>query len=282
MDRKNMPPVFERVHPVTDVQIKLKDGTSITALDLANRFFLSKAGLDMVDQPLRYSGRYEYDRDEMLIDNGHDLSPVGHQIELAHHLGTILEEEKEIGSIFGELTEEDLAILVFTCLVHDIGERTDQDVIQAGLTPVGDIPAGYKTIQNREDEAAVRRLSYAQFFSDVDSEIIERAESIIAHKEDSLLHDLFEAAHAVQTAETTMFAYHQLARETWYRHGDTLDPVNADHARISGLLGISRVAFETALPHLEKYSYLAHVKKIKEKGELLRNPPHRPLNSLYR
>ncbi len=107
-----------------------------------------------------------------------------------------------------------------------------------------------------------------------------RVEAIISHNDTTILHDLFEAAHALQTAETADFAQHRLSEEVWYRNGDTIDPVAEDGSRLSALLGISRIAYDFCKPDLERYSYLAKVREAYEQADRLRSSEHALINSL--
>ncbi len=187
--------------PIVHLELTTRDGSSVSAHELRERFFMSEYGSHMYGQNLRYSERYGYDRTLMRQDLGEDVCPVGHQYELTSHLQMILDSEQEVGSLF-QLTAHEQALLAFTCAIHDIGECEHPDLIAAGLTPVGDIPAGNKTETDRANESAVRKFFYDKFYSDVDPAVIERIEAIIAHKDTSLLHEVFEAAHELQTLDT--------------------------------------------------------------------------------
>lgn len=275
------PPTFERPHRLTDYPVLLQDGSTISAEKLAQRFYDSDLGKAMPNQPLRYEANFGYDRDSMLVDLGHDVCPIGHQMELAYHLGTIIEAEENEGTVLSSLTDEEIGLLMFACMVHDAGETTHPTIVEAGLTPVGDIPAGEKTAKNRENETAIREYIWNSLFDDVEPETIARVEAIIAHQDATILHDYFEAAHLVQMFETSNFAYHALAREQHYRHGEIIDPQNDEHARLSGLLGIARVPYLRSQNEIQKYSYFSHVRTVMDDAETLRTPPHRLLNSLY-
>lgn len=190
-----------KLPPITLLELTTRDGSPISVHELRERFFTSEYGEHMYGQALRFSQRYGYDRTLMRQDLGGDVCPVGHQYELTEHLQIILDGEQAAGSLF-QLSEQEQAILAFTCSIHDIGECEHPDLITAGLTPVGDIPAGGKTDVDRANEAAVRTFFYDQFYSDIDPAIIERVEAIIAHKDTTILHELFEAAHELQTLDT--------------------------------------------------------------------------------
>lgn len=282
MERAAYKPLpFERTHELTKAPIRLKDGSTLSAAEIADRFYSSEFGLAMSEQPLRYVARFGYDRDSMNDDLGHDLCPVRHQVELAYHVGEVLEAEINNGTLYGSLADEEIGIVMLASMLHDIGESTHPAIIAAGLNPVGDIPAGSKTDQNRADETAIRNFFYELLLGDVDDDTIRRIEAIISHSDKTLLHDLFDAGHVVQTVETTNFAYHTLANERWYRNGEVIDINHPDSERISGLLGIARVPYQRSLHELQEYSYFSHVREIYEKSEVLRNPRHQLLNSLY-
>ncbi len=272
------PPVFERPHELTEAAIRLKDGSTLSAAELASRFFDGEFGQAMLKQPLRYLARFEYDNDMMREDLGYDLCPIGHQMELPYHVGRIIDSETDEGTIYSMLSDEEIGILMLACMLHDIGESTHPIVSASGLNPVGDIPAGEKTDQNRADEVAVRQLFYDLLFEDVDEQVIERVEAIISHTDDTHLHELFDAGHVVQTIETSNFAYHALAREHWYRHGETIDINNPDGVRLSGLLGIARVPYHRSHGELAKYSHFAHVRELSSSAEHLRTPSHQLLS----
>ncbi len=129
--RTEHPPLFERVHSLADSPILLKDGSLASANQLAERFYTSEIGSSMPDQPLRYVGRFGYDRDAMLEDLGHDLCSIGHQKELAFHLGEIIEREMSDETLYGSMDEKDIAIVMLAALVHDIGEATHPLIEQA-------------------------------------------------------------------------------------------------------------------------------------------------------
>lgn len=270
---KNKPPVFERTHDLVKSPVRMKDGSTISAHELAARFFDNDFGVEMSKQPLRYDQDFGYSRGSMTKDLGYDVCPVGHQMELAYHVGTIIEAERANQTILSALSDEEIGILMLASMLHDIGESTHPDIALAGLNLVGDIPAGRKTDQNRIDEANVRDFFYKNLFDDVDSSVIERIEAVISHTDTTYLHDIFDAAHVVQTIETTSFAYSALAREQWHKEGEIVDPSSQNGARLSGLLGIARIPYENSLKELDDYSYLLHVQKIREDSNSLRQRP---------
>lgn len=272
------PSLAERNHSITESPILLTDGSIVSALSLAERFYGSEYGQAMRSQPLRYSTRYGYDESTMLSDLGHDLCPVGHQRELAFHLGTIIDQERELQTLYGGINEYELGIVTLACLVHDIGESTHPDLARAGYVCVGDIPMGLKTDTDRANETAIRRYFYKEFFNDVDDETIERIEAIISHQDKTHLHDLFEAAHVAQTFETANYAYYRLAATTWHKNGEAFDISSDDGTRLSGLLGIARVCAEDSLEALNTYRHYAAIDSLSELSTNLRTPKHQLLN----
>jgi len=187
--------------PIVFLDIPMADGSMMSVHELRERFFTSEYGVHMYTQELRYAGRYGYDREMMKQDLGEDVCPVGHQYEVTEHLQHTLDSEEAAGSLV-QLSDEEKAIVAFACSIHDIGECEHSDLAAAGITTVGDIPAGNKTDADRINEAAVRQFFYARFYDDVDPAIIERVEAIIAHRDDTILHELFEVAHEIQTLDT--------------------------------------------------------------------------------
>ena len=264
----------ERTHTITESPVLMADGSTQNASLLAKRFYSSSYGLEMRSQPLRYSVNFGYEPNAMVSDIGYDVCPVGHQVELAFHLGRIIDEEQSAQTFYGALDEHDLGTLALACLVHDIGESTHADLLKLGYTTVGDIPAGCKTQTDREHEAAIRQFFYSELFSDVSPEIIERVENIINHKDDSHLQDLFEAAHILQTFETSNNAHQKLAELVWYKNGEPFDISNAVDSRASGLLGIARVSALQSFKELESYRYFAAIDAMLTASKKLRYPQH--------
>lgn len=268
---ENNPPVFERTHELVKSPIRMKDGSTLSAHELAARFFDNDFGGDMSKQPLRYEQDFGYNRSSMITDLGYDVCPVGHQMELAYHAGTIVEAERTNETTLSSLSDDEIGTLMLASMLHDIGESTHSDIASAGLTPVGDIPAGKKTNQNRIDEAKVRGFFYKTLFDDIDSPTMQRIEAIISHTDTTYLHDIFDAAHVIQTIETTGFAYSALAREHWHKNGEVIDPFSHYGSRLSGLLGIARIPYENSLKELDNYSHLIQAQKVREDSNYLRN-----------
>jgi hypothetical protein len=101
-----------------------------------------------------------------------------------------------------DLSDEEAGLLVFTGSIHDIGESMHPVIEAAVGSTVGDIPAGEKTTENRRVEKAVREFIYENVLPDVAPKVIERAEAIIAHQDDTILHEIFEVAHNMQSHVT--------------------------------------------------------------------------------
>jgi len=245
---------------------------------LAARLYNDEIGRAMYEQPFRYAVRYGYDREDMRTDLGHDLCPIGHQMELPYHTAKIIEVERAEGTIYGSLPDEEVGVLMFVDMIHDAGESTHATIAAAGLKPIGDIPAGLKTEENRDHEAAIRRFLYDRFFSDVDEQIIEQVEAIISHKDDTILHELFEAGHLAQTLETSNYAHFALARENWHRTGEVIDPITEEGSRLSGLLGVARVVYAHVKDDIGKYSHFGYIRQLGEQADLLRQPSHQLFN----
>ncbi len=265
----------ERTHPVAESPVLMTDGNVKSASLLAERFYSSKYGAEMRTQPLRYSVNFGYEPESMLNDIGNDLCPIGHQRELVFHLGTIVEAEQTAQTFYGAVDEQKLGTVAFACLVHDIGESTHSELSELGYTLVGDIPAGRKSQIDRQNEAAIRQFFYAELFSDVSNETIERVERIINHQDDSHLQDLFEAAHILQTFETSNNAHQKLTELVWYRNGEPFDIATHVDARASGLLGIARVSALHSFKELESYRYFDAIQTMLTTSNELRYPQHR-------
>lgn len=235
--------------PIVRLELPARNGASVSVHDLRQRFFQSDFGIHMFDQPLRFSQRFGYERTQMRTDLGSDVCPVGHQYELTHHLQQIINEEEVSGSLF-QLTDQEKATLALACSIHDFGECEHPILEAAGLVIVGDIPAGGKTEIDRANETAVRRFFYELFYYDIDPTIIERIEAIIAHKDNSLLHELFEAAHEMQTLDTV----HQAEK--------ALTVGEMEEARLIALSGMINLVKPRHQEKLRQFSHFASIQKI--------------------
>ena len=244
--------ISERYHPLMDVPVRLKDGTLYSALSIASRAYVSEEfGHHMSDQPLRFSVRYGYDREASLEDLGADVHPVGHQYELGWHVANIIANDDL------DISEQEIGIVMLASMVHDMGETTHPRVKTHCGNVVGDIAYGLKTKHDRLVEAGIREYLYRTLLADVTFETIRRIEAIISHKDDSLLHDIFEAAHELQTYETTKHAEAALVADSAWSDATPDMPLQPlaqeESARMSSLLGLSRWVLEDHLPSLRSH-----------------------------
>ncbi len=255
-----LPEPAERTHPLLSLPVPMCDGSRLPARQLADRAHDSTYGRFMRDeQPLRFAQRFAYgDRQTMLDELGDDLCPIGHQQELGWHLAQLIEKQRLFDPTF-ELSDEDAAVLMFTCLIHDMGEMTHDDVLRVTGAVVGDIPAGKKTPEDRMVEKNVRLFLYDTFYPDVDPDVIARTEAIIAHEDTTLLHDLFEAAHEAQTLETTLRARDVSEELGWHEGHDILPLVDNSTGRASAALGMGRLVLRDHLPKFEAFAGYAHM-----------------------
>jgi hypothetical protein len=247
--------ISERYHPLMDIPLQLKDGSSDSVLNLAGRAFKSNEfGLHMNTQPYRFSERYGYEPERSLDELGADIHPVGHQYELGYHLANILEVDAErLG-----LTQNDIAIVMLAALIHDMGETTHPHVKTHCGNVVGDIAFGLKTDKDRLAEAGIREYLYNGLLADVPFSTKQRVEAIISHKDETILHDLFEAAHELQTYETTRRASAALNSDEGWRAATAEEPLEiltAEKAkRISGLNALSSLVLAECTPNLSRHA----------------------------
>lgn len=159
----------------------------------------------MQTQDLRFSQKYRYNREQMLHDGGKDFCPVGHQIDYLQFLQKAVESVREENSLFSEeLSDENVAILTMAGILHDIGESTHDDIRQEFGSVLGDKLSGTKTPADRELERKIRYYYYEKHFTDVDPDAIKAIEAIVSHDaKNTLLHAVFEAAHIMQTIDTS-------------------------------------------------------------------------------
>lgn len=262
---RNIHPIdsLDRYHPLMSGAVRMADGSTEAADVLAARAHDSTFGRHMRDeQPLRYTGRYGYgDRATMLNDFGPDLCPIGHQQELGWHMAQVIEKQRMFDPAF-ELIDDDAATLMFTCLIHDMGETTHDDVLRATGAVVGDIPAGSKTAEDRLIEQNVRLFLYDTFYHDVDPAVIARAEAIIAHQDDTLLHELFEAAHEAQTLETALRGREVSEQLGWHDGHDVLPLIDNSEGRAWAALAMARIVVANHLSKFEAYSHYHHMAEL--------------------
>jgi hypothetical protein len=152
---------------------------------------------------------------------------------------------------------------MFASRIHDMGESMHPRIAERCGEVVGDIPAGKKTDIQRAIEARVRKFVYDELYGDVHTDVIERVEGIIAHQDDSVLHEYFELAHELQTFETALRAKSAYEAEVSFHHGEVMDVSSNDGGRRSGLLGLySAVYLRTGHGLLEaalEHPYVAKV-----------------------
>lgn len=253
----------ERYHPLMSLKVRMADGSYEAADTLAVRSHDSDYGRHMRDeQPLRYTGRYGYgNRTTMLSDFGADLCPIGHQKELGWHMAQVIEKQRLFDPAF-ELSDDDAATLMFTCLIHDMGEMTHAEVVQTTGAVVGDIPAGSKTPEDRLVEKNVRFFLYDTFYADVDPAVIAHAEAIIAHEDETILHELFEAAHEAQTLETALRGREVSDELGWYDGHDVLPLIDNSDGRAWAALAMARIVVSNHLSKFEEYSHYHHMAEL--------------------
>jgi hypothetical protein len=256
--------ISERYHPLMDIPIQLKDGSFQSVLNLASRAYgSSEFGLHMGTQPYRFSVRYGYDRERSLAELGADIHPVGHQYELGYHLANILEADADrLG-----LKQADIATVMLAALIHDMGETTHSHVKTHCGNVVGDIAYGLKTDRDRLAEVGIREYLYNGLLADVPFSIKRSIEAIISHQDETILHDLFEAAHELQTYETVRRADAAVANDENWRAATTQEPIELmtgeSAKRISSLNALSRLVLERCTPNLSRHAErFTHVRSM--------------------
>lgn len=246
--------------PLLSLPIALKNDHSISVDELLDVFRTSVYAEWMTGQKLRFHRYNGYDREAMLEDLGPDVSPTGHHDTTLAHAIAIIEQERQEGTLLGEIDDAELAVGLFAIGIHDLGECEHKILLdEPGVTRlVGDIPAGCKTNEDREDERSVRLAIYERLYSDVDPAVIARVESIIAHEDHSVLHDLFEAAHRSTTLQTVLNARKAL-RERY--HHPTLD-AEGNEKRKAGLKRISVEVAKRSLLEAAKMPWHGHLREL--------------------
>ncbi|HWT55751.1 MAG TPA: hypothetical protein VN031_01820 [Candidatus Microsaccharimonas sp.] len=169
--------------------------------DLWQRFNDSPYGQHMGTQPLRYAQSYGHDPELMVRNLGADVLPLLHQYETGLYGAGMIKAERSEGTIYS-MDDENAAITLFALSIHDMGETTHEAVREAVGATVGDIEYGRKTPEDRRIEANVRKFLYATVFPDVDKPVLDEAEAIIAHQDNGLRHEVFEASHDLQSVVT--------------------------------------------------------------------------------
>ncbi|HEY0965379.1 MAG TPA: hypothetical protein VGE13_02765 [Candidatus Saccharimonadales bacterium] len=249
------------------------EGVPVLVSDLTYRVHNSDYGLYMDSQDLRFWENFGYHRPTMLADLGSDLHPIGHQNETARHLSLVIENEPDLC-----LSPEEIGTLALASRMHDMGESMHPRIAERTGAVVGDIPAGKKTDNQRLIEMRVRRYVYDQLLPDVHQDIIDRVELIIAHHDETILHELFEVAHELQTFDTAKRAKSKWEEGIFHHHGQVMHIQSDDGGRTSGLLGLHRAVFmRSGITLLKSYSHYNHVQSVLEPylGELERYVAYR-------
>jgi hypothetical protein len=153
------------------------------------------------EQPLRYA-EYSYGDAAMLKDLGSDIHPLGHQVKLSEYAAKLIAYEWHVGNTL-VLDPRKFALARFICTIHDIGESTHPEVLEAVGAVVGDIPYGQKTDEQRAIEGKVLDYFLGTTFRHVPLAFREEAEATIKHQETGQLHDLYEFAHNALAYDTT-------------------------------------------------------------------------------
>ncbi len=247
MSRENQNPLESYSKRPFAARIPLEDGSLVRYQELIARLQNSDYGSYMESQKLRYCGEgasFEYDRKSMLEDLGPDLHPIGHQNETARWAGELLLAGSALPRAPITLDDEQASLLMFVCAMHDMGEAMHPRITEATGEVIGDIPAGRKTRQHKLVEKRVRQHIYETLLPDVETNFLRRVENIIAHEpdvNDIIVHELFEAAHGLQTFDTARRAFeHSQSYFVNIHKGDVIDIATQNGARRSGLLGLHR------------------------------------------
>jgi hypothetical protein len=209
--------------------VRLVDGGVTSAVVLLDRLYKSPYWDAMNGQQYRFP-RFEASRNTMPDDFGVDVLPIEHQLLTWFHAERLLPDEATRWSL--GISPGDFGVLKLALLMHDMGESTHEDVrahmlATFGKEPPGDKSVGEKTDEDRFLEAEVRRFFYDTFFPDVSPLVIARAEAILWHKDRTMLHEVFEAAHIIQTFETAMKAGRKLGGLVMAAVG--LDAMRTEH-----------------------------------------------------
>lgn len=188
-------------------------GGNIRVDELFKRVARSPYGQHIQTQPLRFPREvHHFDRNKKLELIGMDVDPLLHQFEAGLFTARILKHQQDTTGNLPlhhdgtPMVAAEVGISMLTPFVHDMGEVTEKSIEEKVGRVVGDIPFGKKTDQNREDEANVRIEVFSRVLPDVSPETLRRMETLIYHREDSVLHDLFEATHIVQSFNTAYLA----------------------------------------------------------------------------
>lgn len=226
------------------------DSGDVKVLDLWRRFDESEYGVHMDTQPLRFAAHFGYDKGRMTSDLGADVNPRLHQYQTALYTSWILDSEDRAGSLL-TLARDRAVVLTFAASIHDMGETTHPAIEEEVGKTVGDIPAGHKTDEDREIEAAVRGSLYRRLYSDVQPAVLQEVEAIISHKDHNLSHEIFEVAHDLQTYMTAVQAKLTLEARRAHKRPETLTVVD-DNDEMARLLNLHAEVTAAIIPNLNK------------------------------
>lgn len=205
-------PGGERAAASIEDPVRLTDGSVTSAGALLDRLYKSPYWDAMNGQAYRFP-KFEASRDTMPDDFGVDVLPIEHQLLTWFHAEHLLPDEPTRWRL--GISPGDFGTLKLALIMHDMGESTHDDVrayilAKFGKEPPGDKSVGEKTDEDRLIESEVRRFFYDELFPDVSPIVIARVEAILWHKDRTMLHEVFEAAHIIQTFETAMKAGRRL------------------------------------------------------------------------
>lgn len=214
------------------------------------RYFSSAYGIAMNEQPYRFP-HFASDRGNMVSDSGIDVLPREHQMQTGMFVAWILDREVAITGTY-PIAPKDIGKVMLTAFVHDIGEITHPDILAEVGAVVGDIPFGHKTDEDRRVEAAVRKAMYRRLYPDVLPDEIQRIEAIIAHQDDTTMHDLFEAAHCVQALNTAIHTGSQWAGH-WWNILEGAEPARSDE-QMDQMHGLFDEVLTNIIPHVTHWA----------------------------
>jgi hypothetical protein len=230
---------------LTDL-IPFEGNSAISYSSLLPRYTNSSWGHTHSAQPLRYAEHFGYDRDQMLIDLGEDVDPIGH-MRIVHNdmIGFGIDQVFN-GQRLKDATVADIAAVRIASLLHDVGEssHTDFDLLCGGT--IGDIPYGQKTSADRDTEKRIAEKIFATLFADIPEWLQARSLDIISHKEESPVHELLDTAHSYGFYSTGLHAGRiALAAQERRAH----DSASSD--RIKKLADLAKVVTGRIRPKLE-------------------------------
>lgn len=232
--------ISERYHPLMDTPIQLMDSSYVSTLTLADRAYQHPHfGQHLRKQLPRFS--FYFDGNERTVEYlGTDADTIGHMYELAFHAAKFIEAEDI------SLSERDHSALMLALLVHDMDETMHEQIRYTCGRVVGDVQCGSKTDEDRLAQKHIREMLYREVFSDVPPSLVRRVEAIIAHEDTSLLGEIFDICHELQSYETINNA-EAVLRSGNYTRGDQtgLEEITTD----SRALVLLRLR-----PHLGKFA----------------------------